>query len=231
MEASGLFPELTFKNTVASQDFSKKKQKPDISIYWKLPDNYDSERDLDFKAADLWIENKNEDDDIFLTLAELRDEEVDGDLESHIRWTNSAYETCAQLINYTITLHHSQFRVFSFGVFLFGEKGRLLRWDRSGAVYTEAFQWRTQPDILCEFFGRLNFLSPVDRGCDTTVTAVMADDDEAKAALSKLRTYEGWKDCERLEISNLYRFLVYADRATDGKHRSYITPGAIWYTN
>src|SRR6267154_398235 len=99
MEASGLFPELTFKNTTASQDPSKRKQKPDITIYWKLPDNYDSERDLDYKAVDLWVENKNEDDDIFRPLTELkRDDEIDGDLESHIRWTDSAYETCGQML-------------------------------------------------------------------------------------------------------------------------------------
>ena len=98
-------------------------------------------------------------------------------------------------------------------------------------IYTEAFQWKTQPDTLCEFFWRLNFLSPVDRGYDTTVTPVMDDDDEAKAALSKLRTYEGWENGEKLEITNLYRILVYDDRATDGQLRSYITPGAIWDTN
>jgi hypothetical protein len=232
MEASGLFPELTFKNTTASQDLSRKKKKPDISIYWKLPDNYDSERDLDFKAVDLWIENKNKHDDIFRPLSELkRDDEIDGDLESHIQWTDSAYKICGQLIAYATALHHSQFRVFSFGVFLFGEEGRLLRWDRSGVVYTEAFPWKMQPDTLCEFFWRLNFLSPVDRGYDTTVTPVMDDDDEVKAALSKLRTYEGWENGEKLEIANLYRILVHDDRATDGQLRSYITPGAIWDTN
>ena len=98
-------------------------------------------------------------------------------------------------------------------------------------IYTEAFQWKTQPDTLCEFFWRLNFLSPVDRGYDTTVTPVMDDDEEAKVALSKLRAYEGWEDREKLKVTNLYRFLVRDDRATDGQLRSYITPGAIWDTD
>jgi len=67
-------------------------------------------------------------DDIFRMLTELkRDDEEDGDLESHIRWTNSAYKICGQLIAYATALHHSQFRVFSFGFVLYGEKGRLLR--------------------------------------------------------------------------------------------------------
>jgi hypothetical protein len=98
-------------------------------------------------------------------------------------------------------------------------------------IYTEAFQWKTQPDTLCEFFWRLNLLSPVDRGYDTTVTPVMVDDEEAKVALSKLRAYEGWEDGEKLKVTNLYRFLVRDDRATDGQLRSYITPGAIWDTD
>jgi hypothetical protein len=229
MESSGLCPELNFKNTSSRRDHSKKKQKPDIAIYWKHPGSHDRERDLDFKAVDLWIENKNKNDDIFRTLTDLkRDDTKDGDLESHIRWTNSAYKICGQLIAYATALHHSQFRVFSFGVVLYGEKGRLLRWDRSGVIYTEAFEWAKQPDTLFEFFWRLNFLSPVDRGYDTTVTPVMDEDDEVKAALSKLRTYKGW---EMLKSDNLRRILVHDDYATDGQLRSYITPGAIWDTN
>jgi hypothetical protein len=196
MESSGLCPELKFKNTSSGGDVSKKKQKPDIAIYWKpqVPGNHDRERGLpvDFKAVDLWIENKNKDNDIFRTLTELkRDDEKDGDLESHVRWTNSAYKICGQLTAYATALHHSQFRVFSFGVVLYAQKGRLLRWDRSGVIYTEAFEWAKQPDALFEFFWRLNFLSPVDRGYDTTVTPVLDGDDEAKAALSELRTYKG----------------------------------------
>ncbi|KAF8503824.1 kinase-like domain-containing protein, partial [Russula emetica] len=104
-------------------------------------------------------------------------------------------------------------------------------WNCSRVVYTEAFQWKTQPDTLCEFFWRLNFLSPVDHGYDTTVTPVVDDNDKVKAALSKLRMYEGWEGGEKLKITNLYRFLVRDDCATDGQLRSYITPGVIWDTN
>jgi hypothetical protein len=99
MESSGLCPELKFKDTSSSQDRSKKKQKPDIAIYWKRPGSYDRGRNLDFKAVDLWIENKNKNNDIFRTLTELKKaDKKDGDLESHIRWTNSAYKICGQLI-------------------------------------------------------------------------------------------------------------------------------------
>ena len=153
MKASGLCPKLKFENTTTGRERSKK-EKPDIAIYCHPSgEKDDSKRGLDFKTLDLWIENKKKDGDIFRTLTELKKlEKKDGDLESHIRWTNSAYKICGQLIAYATALHHSQFRVFSFGVVLFGEMGRLLRWDRSGVVYTEAFNRKTKPDALCEFF-------------------------------------------------------------------------------
>lgn len=154
-----------------------------------------------------------------------REEERDGDLHSHIKWTNSAYKICGQLISYASALHRSQFRVFSFAVVLFGDSGRLLRWDRSGVIYTDSFNWATQPNTLFEFFWRLNFLSDVDRGYDTTVTSV--EDDEAEAALPKLRTYKGLED---VQSTDLHKFLVHDDRAADGQLSCYITPSAIWHT-
>jgi Fungal protein kinase len=230
MEESKLCPELTFVNTRDCQDNSKWRQKPDIAIYWKLPEERRSKQLLDFKAIDLWIENKNIGNDIFRTHSDLmRDERKGCDSESHVRWSHSAYKTCGQLIAYASALHHSQFRVFSFGVVLFGDMCRLLRWDRSGVIYTESFQWKKRV-VLLEFFWRLNFLSPADRGYDTTVTPVMHDDVEARAALSMLRSYKGWEGGEKLKRTDLRRIKVHDDRTTDGQLRSYITPGAIWDT-
>jgi Fungal protein kinase len=185
-----------------------------------------SEKLLGWTAIDLWI-HKNHDDDIFRELEKMKEEEEeDGDLESHIKWTHSAYRICGQLVAYTSALHRSQFRIFSFSIILFGGTGRLLRWDRSGAIYTEPFNWAADHDTLFEFIWRFNFLSDVDRGFDTTVTSV--DDDEAEAALSKLRTY---KSLENVVRTDLYKLLVHDDIATDEPPRSYITPSAIWATD
>jgi len=153
------------------------------------------------------------------------EEERDGDLESHVKWTDSAYKTCGQLVAYASELHRSQFRIFSFAVVLFGDTGRLLRWDRGGVIYTESFNWTNQPDTLFEFFWRLNFLSDVDRGYDTTVTSVAGV--EAEDALSKLRTYDG---LENIQSTDLLKFLVRDDRDTDNPLRFYIAPAAIWHT-
>ncbi|KAH9056639.1 hypothetical protein EDB87DRAFT_1539199, partial [Lactarius vividus] len=129
----------------------------------------------------------------------------------------------SQLIAYASTIHRSQFRVFSFSVVLFGETGRLLRWDRSGVIYTKPFNWSTEPDTLFEFLWRLNFLSDVNRGYDPTVTSVR--DDEAEAALSRLRTYP---DLENVAKTDLHKFLVRDDCTPKGQIKYYIAPSAVW---
>ncbi|KAI0295313.1 hypothetical protein B0F90DRAFT_1201281 [Multifurca ochricompacta] len=231
IEASGLCPKLKFVNTTSSPyPDGEHRLNPDISIYSDLPNHSywhkhlagsKKTKSLNWRAVALWIENKNDDGDMFISLEELRKDERH--LESHIQWTQPAYKTCEQLIAYASAHHCAQFRVFSFSVFLFGEMGRLLRWDRSGVIYTEPFKWATQPETLFEFLWRFNFLSDFDRGFDTTVTSV--PDDEAEAAISELRTYEGF---EKVRKADLHKLLVRDDHAADSELRSFITPGAVW---
>ena len=232
IEASGLCPKLKFISTTSPQD-GPLSLKPDISIFSgihfddaaaTLPE---SQKLLNWETIELWVENMDHDDDIFLDLEKMKEgeEEEDGDLESHIEWTQSAYQIYSQLVAHASAVHRSQFRAFSFSIVLFGDTGRLLRWDRSGVIYTEPFNWVTEHDTLFEFIWRLNFISDVDRGFDTTVTSV--EDEEAVAALSKLRTHKGMENVER---TDLHKVIVYDDHSTDEPPRCYITPSAIWPT-
>ena len=145
------------------------------------------------------------------------------DVSCHVGWTAGAYKTCGQLIAYATALHRSQFRVFSFSIALFGDTGRLLRWDRSGVIYTKSFKWADGD--LFEFLWRFNHLLAADRGHDTTVSSV--EDDEAELALPKLKTYPKF---ENLQKSQLHKILVWDDRAPDENPKCYITPSAKWAT-
>jgi len=185
----------------------------------------------------LWIENKQEEeDDVFCNLDLIETEagvDASSDVSSeesanqgstsHVNWTKAAYKISGQLIPYATSIDRRQFRVFSFSVVLFGEIGRLLRWDRCGIIFTKSFNWYEQQDTLFDFLWRLNYLSDVDRGYDTTVTSV--PDDEADAALLKLRAYPG---LEKLEYKNLHKFLVRDDGTPKGRVKYYITAGPIW---
>ena len=176
---------------------------------------------LDWGLVELWIENKPKEYDPFMRIENLQKDI--NDARSHVGWTNRAYKACGQLISYATAVHRSQFRLFSFSIALFGENARLLRWDRSGVVYTAPFPWKD--GNLFEFLWRFNHLSGIDRGHDVTVSS--ADDDEAELALQKLKTY---LNLEALNKEHLHRILVWDDCARTEGPRRYITPSARWTT-
>ncbi len=241
IQDSEICPKLKFLNTTHHLLKPKRFQlKPDISILSAI-DRSDPQPDrrLRWRAVDLWIENKKtKEDDVFRKLDWIKEQETamassqeghggeersNQDLARRVKWSKAACEISGQLIAYASAIHRSQFRVFSFSIALFGKTGRLLRWDRSGIIFTKSFNWYEEQDTLFEFLWRLNYLSDVDRGYDTTVTSV--PDDEADAALLKLRAYPG---LEKLKDKHLHKFLVRDDGTPKGRVKYYITSCAIW---
>ncbi|KAI0273346.1 hypothetical protein BC834DRAFT_947568, partial [Gloeopeniophorella convolvens] len=151
----------------------------------------------------------------------MEDEET---LTSRLCFERKYYRICRQLISYASEIHYTQYRVFSFGIVLFGPNARLLRCDRSGVIYTELFAWN-KGDALSEFFWRFNHLSDVQKGHDTTICP--ATDEEAARALPKLLKYPGLAS---LEPKSLHKFLV-RDDCPDKEPRYYISPKATWSTD
>jgi Fungal protein kinase len=201
------------------------RRKPDISVFSSIPNPDSATRrpqEFHWGAVELWIETKPKKCDPFIETGELQKH---GDaVTCHIGWTKIQYKTCGQLIAYAAAIHRFQFRVFSFSIVLFDDTARLLRWDRSGIIYTEAFKWAD--GSLFEFLWRFNHLSAVDRGYDTTVCPV--EDDEAEAALPKLRDH---LKVGHLGKEHLRRILAWDDHALDNMARRYITPNAKWATD
>ena len=186
--------------------------------------NQDSESqptaEHDWGNVELWIKTKRT-KDTFLTVQKLQRYNDNAD---YYERRTKGYKTCNLLIAYATALHRSQFRIFSFSVVTFEDNARLLRWDRSGVIYTEAF--KLADGHLSEFLWRFNCLSAVNRGCDTTVSLV--DNDEAEAALPKLRTYPTF---ENVRTGHLRRVLVWDDLSPDDRPRRYIAPRAKWVTD
>jgi len=222
IQDSGLCPDLEFKNTTSllSKIFHNK---PDISVISCSP-NQDSASgqkwEFHWGAVKLWIENKWKGDDPFIQIEELQ---RNPKAPCHVDWTNSAYKTCGQLIDYATSHHHSQFRVFSFSVAVIEDMFCLLRWDRSGIVYTAPSN--LADGYLFEFLWRFNHLSPADHGYDPTICP--AGDDKAELALPKLRTYPKF---ENVRKEHLHRILVWDDCCSDDGPRHYITPSMKWAT-
>ncbi|GJE91967.1 hypothetical protein PsYK624_081190 [Phanerochaete sordida] len=75
------------------------------------------------------------------------------------------------LISHAKAMFTRQHRVFLFQVVLVGRFARLIRWDRSGAVVTQRFDYVADPRYLCEFMWRFSHMSDEQRGWDHSVSA------------------------------------------------------------
>ncbi|KAI0321329.1 hypothetical protein OF83DRAFT_1081044 [Amylostereum chailletii] len=84
-----------------------------------------------------------------------------------------------EMTSYVMAMFKSGHRVFTFSVLIMHEEARLMRWDRSGAIFSERFNWQTTT-YLTKFLWRFNFMTPAQRGFDTTVS--MPSDQEIRLA-------------------------------------------------
>ncbi|KAI9508684.1 hypothetical protein F5148DRAFT_1148877 [Russula earlei] len=167
---------------------------------------------LEWSVIDVWIENKNRNQDIFCTLAETNPpKEGESDLGHHIKWSHQASHIC--------TLHQKQSCVFSFAIVLFGETG--------GAIYTELFNWAKDPNTLFKFIWRLNSLTFAQHGYNTTVTSVSENNKGVAAARSTLVVYKGY---EKVKVEDLCQILINDNHAMDRQPKPYITLTPIWET-
>lgn len=95
---------------------------------------------------------------------------VDGTTrKSFVHDVATGYDTLGQITAYSAAQLGAQYRTHIFSVLIVRDKARLLRWDRSGTIVTEAFQYNQTPH-LTDFFRRFG-AAPLDmRGRDLTVS-------------------------------------------------------------
>ena len=84
-------------------------------------------------------------------------------------------DTLGQITSYAAAQLGSQFRTCIYSVLIVKDKARLIRWDRTGAIVTEAFCYNSNR-TLAEFFRRYHKAPPNIRGVDTTVTVPTPDE-------------------------------------------------------
>ncbi|KAI0645226.1 hypothetical protein C8Q79DRAFT_1055305 [Trametes meyenii] len=82
-------------------------------------------------------------------------------------------ENLEQILSYSNLIFERQQRTHHFTVMVCGTYARLVRWDRSGAVFSERFNYKTEPHKLGRFFWRFSRMSPDARGHDGTATRVL----------------------------------------------------------
>jgi hypothetical protein len=132
-----------------------------------------------------------------------------------------------RLISNAVAHMGSGFFTHSFSVFIFGNFARLIRWDRAGAIVSEAFDYMKGKELV-EFFLRFDQLSPEQRGRDLSVTTPSdTDRNAAKSALAPRRK-PGDSDeefSERIELYNPDTFVEYhVHDSNSGETRRFVGP-------
>ena len=70
-----------------------------------------------------------------------------------------------------------QFRIRAFSLTISGTTARIMCWDRSGVLVTEAFNYKKNPHILIDFVWRFVKANELQQGFDPTAVAVDSKED------------------------------------------------------
>ena len=165
--------------------------KPDCTVYNKDDNAEVKGIGTDFRLAEFFVEFKSSAScDPFIPETNTEDAGFDGSEKPECYLTNQTpqqMEVLGQLGTYAAIHLDSQYRTHSFLVLIVERYARLMRWDRSGAIFTERIQYSTQPELV-QFFQHYHLASPEVRGSDSILKKLPHDEPIAAAARPALQT-------------------------------------------
>jgi len=89
--------------------------------------------------------------------------------QSFLHNSNAAMDTLGQITSYATAQLGAQFRTHAYSIIIVYDTARILRWDRSGTIVTEAIKYNESPHFV-EFFRRYSVAPATMRGRDETVS-------------------------------------------------------------
>jgi len=144
------------------------KIKPDVSVY---SINSDSSVVTDSSKVEMFLEfkwKKNENPFCEVYDVEHPNGQAGETVKSFLRNTKAAKDTLGQITAYAAAQFGAQFRTHVYSILIVKDTARILRWDRSGTLVTEAIKYN-KSHHLAEFFRRYSDASPEMRGKDISV--------------------------------------------------------------
>lgn len=145
------------------------KIKPDVSVYCS-----DSSPGAvtDSSKAEIFIEFKwNSIDDLFSMVHNVVCPNCEGRnlVKSSFHDTKSGSDTLGQITGYAVAQLGSQFCTHIYSILIMKDTERIIRWDKSGAIVTEAIKYNVSP-LLAKFFHCYSKASPDMRGKDQSMS-------------------------------------------------------------
>ncbi|KAG2151503.1 hypothetical protein DEU56DRAFT_728043, partial [Suillus clintonianus] len=100
--------------------------------------------------------------------------------------TEKAFDTLGQITSYASAQLGAQYHTHVFSVLIVRNRARIIRWDREGAIVTDAFNYNDPH--LADFFYHYARASPEMHGVDTSVTPASTEDAALAREALKLPT-------------------------------------------
>jgi hypothetical protein len=169
----GFAPRLKFVDSSTYVDSNQRTKfvfqiKPDVTCY---EDPTDEEK-TNSATAEIFIEFKwSNGDDPFCSVKSSKCANLNclQEVDSFLNHSKAAMDTLGQITSYAAAQLGAQFRTHAYSVLIVKDQARILRWDRSGTIVTEAIKYNESPH-LAEFFRRYSVAPDVMRGKDETVS-------------------------------------------------------------
>jgi hypothetical protein len=122
----------------------------------------------------------------------------------------NAFDVLGQLTAYATSILSGQYRTHTFMVLIVKDYARLIRWDRSGAVFTKPINFNEDPHLI-DFFIRYGLADREARGHDITVSPASSQDvKDAQVMVPELR---GVTRCLDVTLSDQH-FIIPAPTST-----------------
>ena len=88
--------------------------------------------------------------------------------------------TLGRNTRYAHVVQTRQFRTCVYSISVVGTTARLLRWDRSGVIVTESFNYKSEPEILVGFVWRFSKATKEQRGFDPSAAAATSEEERVQ---------------------------------------------------
>lgn len=104
--------------------------------------------------------------------------------------TTSGQQACGQLASYVAHAYNHQQRTALYAFFVNRRKIRVTRWDKSGIIFTPAFDYVDNPELLCDLLWGFSLLTDKQQGLDPTAILLKPTDPEYAAMTTAAKALE-----------------------------------------
>ncbi|KAJ3002583.1 hypothetical protein NUW54_g5770 [Trametes sanguinea] len=157
---------------------------------------------------------------------------LDDDSASPAAEAATRKDVLGQIMCYSVLVFDNQHRTHHFTLLILGPMARIIRWDRSGLLATNKFDYTKHPEYLARFLWRFGRMTPEQRGHDPTAQRVLPGSDHYKLMQARAETVRRTEDGTVVDEHARQIFkdslFIKSSPQEDGKPLVNLRPAPLW---